>query len=126
MPAHRISTTKIQAIFGLLKEGEIKYRSTAKVLKMTRVTLKKYVSDIRSHQCQYPEKKEDIGFYIKILKGRLPKEDGCLRLQWCAEMVHALSNSNTTRKVECARYKASCPDGYGYSQFCTLFARWCK
>jgi len=126
MPAHRISTTKIQAIFGLLKEGEIKYRSTAKVLKMTRVTLKKYVSDIRSHQCQYPEKKEDIGFYIKILKGRLPKEDGYLRLQWCAEMVHTLSNSSTTRKVEWARYKASCPDGYGYSQFCTLFARWCK
>ncbi len=43
----------------------------------------------------------------------------------CLELLHN-SRRYTTRQVEWARHRASYPYGYGYSQFCTLYARWCK
>ncbi len=127
MPANRISSKKIRAIFKLLQQDEIVYRRVAKALNISRASLKKYVSDIRSYGILHPEKVNDVDSYITILyqsSTYLSNNPSLLKL--FPDIFHAISDSDSTRKVEGTKYKSVVPNGYSYSQFCNVFSNWCK
>jgi len=126
MAAHGIPASKIQAIFRFLQQGVFNYRNQAKELSITRNTLKKYVASIQCFQAEYPDKKEDGDFYLKQLqeKHRGRNTDHFLQDQFISA-AHAIIDGGS-RKAEWQKYHTANPKGYRYSQFCSLFAKWCK
>lgn len=126
MAAHRIPAPKIQAVFRFRQQGVINYRKQAKELSITRTTLKKYVASIQCFQAEHPDKKEDGDFYLKQLQerhhGRIT--DHFLQDQFISA-AHAIIEGGS-RKAEWQKYHTVNPKGYRYSQFCSLFPKWCK
>ena len=126
MAAHRTPAPKIQAIFRFLQHGVFNYRKHAKELSITRNTLKKYVASIQCFQAEYPDKKEDGDFYLKQLQERHRGRNTDHFLQdQIISAAHAIIEGGS-RKAEWQKYHNANPKGYRYSQFCSLFAKWCK
>lgn len=126
MAAHRIPVQKIQAIFGFLQQGAINYRKLAKGLGITRNTLKKYVASIHSFQVECPDKRADFDFYLISLQQEHSCSNTVRFLQDHFMSVAHVIIEGSTRKVEWLKYHAANPNGYRYSRFCSLFAKWCN
>ena len=127
MPAKRISSKKIQNIFQLCQENKMVFRATANKLKISRRTLKKYAAEIRSFAIHYPERKDDLNFYLSSLRKSEEHVKGNIDSQNLFPSIYqAIANKGSTRKTEWSNYKVNYPDGYGYSRFCELFCKWCN
>lgn len=126
MPAHRIPARKIGFIFHLLQLEDINYRKTARELKITRVTVKKYAADIRSYIRHFPDRQADDAAYLKSLRQEATLLGHYFSLSTLYPGIVDALTTGSTRKIEWAKYKAVYPQGHGYSQFCALFSRWCK
>ena len=127
MPATRISSKKIKAIFQFVQEGSIVFRRVSRNLKITRQTLKKYVTDIKHFKNRYPEKSNDFKNYLNTFQKpslRLGFDPGFINL--FPEIFDAISNNGSNRKIEWKKYRAVFPDGYSYSRFGEHFSNWCN
>ena len=63
-----ISSKKIETIFKLVLSGIINIRGSSKALKISRNTLKKYASELKTLIVLYPDRLEDFDFYLRRLQ----------------------------------------------------------
>jgi transposase len=122
-----IASTKIKIIYELLLSGIVNITSTARKLKTTRNTIKKYISELRTLIIVYPDQLDDFGFYLaRLKKPVLPGE----RLVFLQELFPAISRNilleNSKILDEWKKYKNENPDGFQYSQFNNHFTEWCN
>src|ERR1035437_6775374 len=100
MPAHRISATKIEAIFQFVQEGSIIFKRSSKTLNITRKTLKKYVADIKHFKNSYPEKSNDFKSYVTNLQLSSPKATtDLLRISLFPKIFEAISINGSNKRL---------------------------
>lgn len=121
-----IASPKIKIIYELILSGIINIRCTARALKISRNTVKKYVSELKTLIVLYPDQLEDFNFYHTRLGKPVLDSDKLVSLQ---ELFPAFSKSILTEKstilYEWRKYKKGNPDGFQHSQFNCHFTEWC-
>lgn len=118
---------KIEAIFRISQEYPTIIRKSANKLNISRNTFRKYMADIKDFRNLYPVEASNFKAYTTSLHPLVPwiGNDSNL-IDRFSEIFHAISNNGSNRKIEWQAYKKETPKGYGYSQFATLFSRWCS
>lgn len=121
-----IASPKIKIIYEFVLSGIVNIRGTARALRISRNTVKKYVSELKTLIVLYPDQLEDFNFYHTRLGKPVLDSDKLVSLQ---ELFPAFSKNILTEKstilYEWRKYKKKNPDGFQYSQFYYHFTEWC-
>lgn len=122
-----LAPLKIKFICNLVLSGMISIRGTARRLKISRNTVRKYTSHLNALTILYPAKENDLTFYIDKLKKSIPIRKDLVRLHEIFLLTSRnILTENSTVLNEWKAYKKEYPDGYQSSQFNSLFTEWCK
>lgn len=115
----------IKAINDFNNNGEINKRKTARILNISRRTLKKYLSKIKEFNNEFPDKVNDINSFLTTLQKAKRNSERKSNLYNCfPEIYNAIENLNSTRKFEWENYIWKFKTGYCFSQFALLFSKW--
>ncbi len=123
----RISTTKINRLIALYKQGNINEVQSAKTLRIARSTLRKYLRDFKTITYLHPEAiQNDTTFFNALLSnGQRPKSPEYTTL---VEFFPLITQKNKKEgfnlKTAWGMYRDEFPDGYGYSQFIVHYKVW--
>src|ERR1035437_11077970 len=119
---------KIKKLLSLFQQGNIiNKHATARKYKISRNTVKHYLQEFETLKILHPEKLEDERVFIRHL---ISKREIPHKRQELLGLVPSLLSRNENRNFdlvsEWKEYKGNAPDGYGYSQFCSVFREWRK
>ena len=125
-----ISMDKIRRIVQLRSEGESKLK-ISQAVGLHRTILDKYLLKLELTGKSYPEllqlEDEDLASIVYTEPNTQKPDSRLLHLQkQFTYYTEQLRLTGVTRRILWEEYKASHPDGYGYTQFCEHFARYNK
>jgi transposase len=121
-----ISSKKIETIFKLVLSGIINIRGSSRAIKISRNTLKKYASELKTLIVLYPDRLEDFDFYLRRLqKPNYPTEKLVILQELFPTISKNIKDKNSTPFLEWQKYKNENTDGFGLSHFHTHFTEWC-
>jgi hypothetical protein len=84
------------------------------------------MADVNKFRNLYPKDANNFKVYLSSFHPFVPQIGSDPRLiELFSAIFQAISNNGSNRKVEWQEYKKAIPKGYSYSQFATLFSRWC-
>src|SRR3954471_13909694 len=120
MAADTISMIKLKQLFLLHQNGE-SYRNIARVIGISRNTVKKYIRTARLNGDKVQELalKEDYELEKLFGEPTVISRDRVLDLEpFMPYMDKALLDTGVNRWLIWGEYKKQFPDGYSYTQFC--------
>ncbi len=121
-----ISSRKIETIFKLVLSGIINIRGSSKALKISRNTLKKYATELKTLILLYPDKLEDFDFYLRRLqKPVYPSEKLVILQKLFPTISRNVKDANSTSFLEWEKYKNENKNGFELSHFQNHFSKWC-
>lgn len=126
MPNRTISKAKQVAIGHLVLNGNINLRKSARGLRISRVTLKRYVKKYTPLALTHNDQCFEDNFCIPVFNPSIPFSEKHKEL---FDVLPALVDSrevNDNISVLWQKYLAICPNGYRYSQFSAICSKWCK
>jgi transposase len=122
-----IDPKKIKIIYALLFDEYINIKKTARKLQMSRNTVKKYLANLYRLINMYPDKINNLSFYVDKLKRPNTPNNKLTDLQ---NLFPSISGNILAGKItlltEWNNYKVLYPGGLSYSQFNSYFTKWCK
>jgi len=122
---HFIDARKIKQIFQLVLTGIVNVRATSNALQVSRNTLKKYIWACKTFIITYPDRLEDVDFFIDTLSKPLilgKRYDDLEKL--LPAMAKEIKEEMSTLSEQWCRYKRDSPDAYSRSQFNNHFSKW--
>lgn len=124
-----IPKIKVRIIFQLLMTDDLNIRSTAKVLKCARNTVKKYREKILSTISQHPCLKDDFELFYEQLMLPVckiyPERVKYVRTLFEKMLLNIQYKESSVIK-EWQAYREQYADGYSRSQFILHFKNWCN
>jgi len=124
MPMRRISMEKIREIHRLKEQCQLSERAISRALNVSRPVVKDYLAKAG---LEYSEVKEfsdnELLEAIKGHHGSLSERYDVLRQKF-DYFTKELKRPGVTIERLWQEYRAECPDGYSYSQFCYHFQLW--
>ena len=113
-----ISTRKIKSLFLLHSSAQTNIRATARLLRVSRVTAKKYLADITKFQASALPFERTLTDYLDHLKirGQSRKKKTHRLFAIYPDVIRNMEELGTTRLTEWRKYRDANPDGYGYTQ----------
>jgi transposase len=122
---HFISKNKIKAIYGFYNSGVTSVRGTARILRISKNTLKVYLEDLNWFSIEFPDKKSDIDYFISITqKTKLISERKDRLYSIFPSIYESIEKSNSNLKTEWQKYYSGNNNGYRSSQFSFYFSKW--
>ena len=127
--ANRISLKKLRVLHNLIVKSEINVTRTAKKLKSSKRTIRKYFSELKLFISQRPDEVNHFNQFISFLNQQNntseQQSERQTRMISIFQQVHdSIVNANSNRKIEWEKYITKRPDGYRYTQFAHLFSKW--
>lgn len=126
MAADTISMIKLKQIFLLHQNGE-SYRNIARVVGISKNTVKKYIrtAQLKGNLTSELALKEDYELEKLFAEPAIESRDRNLdMLPFLPYMEKALKDTGVNRWLLWGEYKRQYPDGYAYSQFCYYYRWW--
>jgi transposase len=126
MPAKRVSMRQIREVLRLRFASELPQRAIAKSLGLSQGTVSGYLSRARAAGVSWPlaEDLDDVPLEA-LLFPPLPAIAADQRPMPDWAWVHReLRRPNVTLALLWEEYRASAPDGFGYSWYCDLYRGW--
>ncbi len=121
-----IAISKIRTIFELVLSGVVNIRGTAKSLKVSRNTVKKYLHELKTLIVFYPDRLDDFNFMLERLQKPFHPGEKVNFLQTQFPVISEnILTQNSTLLLEWNKYKNNNPDGFQHSQFNNHFTEWC-
>ncbi|MEO6520541.1 MAG: IS630 family transposase [Mucilaginibacter sp.] len=127
MSRQTISKTKQTAIGRMVIAGTINIKGTARQLRVSRNTVKRYVNKYEPFAATYPDWIVGSTYRLPIFKSVEPAQ--AMQEQLFAilsNIVHAGATNLMTITEVWEKYLQIRPHGYKRSSFNNLFSRWCK
>ena len=127
--ANRISLKKLKVLHALFIKSEINVTGTARALKSSKITIRKYFSELKLFKTQFPDDINHFNRFNSFLKQQNNNSERQFeqqtRMSSIFQLVYdSIVNSNSNRKIEWEKYIRKFPDGYRYTQFTYLFSKW--
>lgn len=122
-----IPQSKIKSVLLLHELGVMNIRGTARTLKIARNTLKRYTMLFDHLKTEAPHDEDLIGACLNYIKKRhdsTQREHPLFKL--FPSVVENICNNCSNRLIEWKNYRLQDSDGYGYTQFTSKLAEWCK
>lgn len=129
MSQERLAMRKIKEILRLKWETGLSNRAIARACKISNSTVSETVRRARAAGLAWPLPEElgEAEIYQRLFPKSTPAADTPLRvLPECATIRQELSKRGVTLKLLWQEYREEYPEGYGYTQYCEHYRRWCK
>ncbi|MDB5004381.1 MAG: hypothetical protein JWQ34_2606 [Mucilaginibacter sp.] len=124
MQRHQISQVKMNAMRKLFIEGHLNTYQVAKDLKISTVTSWRYKQEFERIKTAYPERLEDMDFYMpEPVKPHQPTHLYVELMKVLPDMIKA-ENPGTKAKPVWVKYHALYPKGYSYFPFKDFYYGW--
>jgi transcriptional regulator with XRE-family HTH domain len=126
MPAERVSMRQIREVLRLRFASELPQRAIAKSLGLSQGTVSGYLSRARAAGVSWPFAEDLDDAQLEALLFPPPPAiaaDQRPMPDW-AWVHRELRRPNVTLALLWEEYRASAPDGFGYSWFCDLYRGW--
>lgn len=123
-----IPIRKIKSLFLLHSSAQTNIRATARLLRLSRLTAKKYLADITKFHASALPYERSLNDYLAHLKTSSPprKKKTHKLFAIYPDVIRNMEESGTTRLTEWRKYRDANPDGYGYTQFTEKLLEYCK
>ena len=127
MSRQTISKTKQLAIGRQVVAGTINIKGTARQLRVSRNTVKRYVTKYEPFAATYPDWIIGGTYRLPIFKSIGPEQPMQEELFMILPRIVQVGSKNLMTITEVwQKYLEICPNGYKRSTFNALFGRWCK
>ncbi len=125
---NRIPVSKLRLLFALYKQNKIiSKRRIAQTLKITRNTLKNYLTKFQNINGSYSEVAEDEKTFIGLLFPQRVKSERENQMYAFFPAIHArLENTDLTLHDEWEEYIREVPQGFKTTQFYHHYSKWLK
>src|SRR5688500_8059739 len=111
-----IPQSKIKAILLLHELGTMNIRGTARSLKISRNTVKKYMNQLDRFKSKSTFADYSIDACLSYIKeGHQSQERDHPLFRLFPSVVENIHNNNSNRLIEWKNYKINYPEGYGYT-----------
>jgi len=129
MPARRLSVRKVKEVLRLKFELGLENRQIARSCRIPHSSVGNYLSRAQAAGLSWPlpEDLDDEGLEGKLFPGGTPRPEGSVPAPEFASIHGELRRyKHVTLQLLWQEYKQVYPEGYQYSRFCELYARWKK
>jgi transposase len=125
MPRERLSMRKITEVLRLRWERGLSYRAIAVSCRLGPTTVRDYLvrAEAAGLGWPLPEGMDEAALEQRLFPPPAPATQRRAIPDW-AELHQELRRKGMTLALLWQEYRASHPDGYGYSQFCALYQQW--
>ena len=127
MAQERLSVRKIREVLRLKWACGLSNRAVGASCRISDSSVSEYVGRAKAAGLSWPlpDELDDAALIAKLFPEPVRSADTTIPLpDWSA--VHAeLKKKGVTRQLLWREYRELHPDGYGYSQFCEYYRRWC-
>ena len=129
MSQERLAMRKIKEVLRLKWEAGLSNRAIARACRISNSTVSKTVRRAKEAELAWPlpEGMGEDEVYQRLFPKRAPVAAAAGRLlpKW-AEVRQEMSKRGVTLKLLWQEYREKYPEGYGYTQYCEHYRRWCK
>ena len=124
---HLIAPSKLRILFLLRERSDAKIRTVARLLKLSRNTVKKYFRDIDAFCTSVSKDNQVFTTYLKFVKEKVQKKVPSSSLfEIFPAIIRNIELNGTNRLIEWREYKKRNPQGFSYSQFTLKLNEYCN
>ena len=129
MSQERLAMRKIKEVLRLKWEAGLSNRAIARACKISHSTVSETIRRAGEAGLSWPlpEDLGEEGVYQRLFPKSTLASAAPERLMpvW-GEVRQEMSKRGVTLKLLWQEYREKCPEGYGYTQYCEYYRRWCK
>lgn len=124
MKTSRLSRAQLRKIYQLYEVGDINYMQSARMLGVSRNTVKRHIKLLREAQENFPTISLNFKKYFELFDRNSSAASDQFQ-QLLPELIGANTGCSTVKQLWLT-YREHNPEGYCYSQFANYYSQCCK